>query len=83
MYITPYFHALVSVSKSLIPPCCIILLHTSIVSSLSGYILDLLEGGRKLIVFGHHKAVLDAISASLDSKVIILYLPWLVYLMPS
>ena len=60
-----------------------ILLHTSIVSSLSGYILDLLEGGRKLIVFGHHKAVLDAISESLDGKVIILYLPWLVYLMPS
>ena len=39
--------------------------------SCSGYILDLLEGGRKLIVFGHHKAVLDAISESLDSKVVI------------
>ena len=34
-----------------------------------GYILDLLEGGRKLIVFGHHKSVLDSISESLLNKV--------------
>lgn len=34
-----------------------------------GYVLDLLEGERKLIVFGHHRAVLDAICDSLQSKV--------------
>ena len=33
------------------------------------YILDLLEGGRKLIVFGHHKVVLDAICEAIDDKV--------------
>lgn len=33
------------------------------------YILDLLEGGRKLIVFGHHKSVLDSISECLHNKV--------------
>lgn len=37
------------------------------------YTLDLLEGGRKLIVFGHHRAVLDAICESLKNKV---YLQW-------
>ena len=37
-----------------------------------GYILDLLEGGRKLIVFGHHRSVLDSISESLLNKVIII-----------
>ena len=35
----------------------------------SNYILDLLEGGRKLIVFGHHKSMLDSICESLTSKV--------------
>ena len=34
-----------------------------------GYILDLLEGGRKLIVFGHHKSVLDSICECLHTKV--------------
>ena len=34
-----------------------------------GYILDLLEGGRKLIVFAHHKSVLDSISGCLLDKV--------------
>lgn len=29
----------------------------------------MLEGGRKLVVFGHHKEVLDAVSESLDNKV--------------
>ena len=33
------------------------------------YILDLLEGGRKLIVFAHHKVVLDAICEAIDGKV--------------
>ena len=33
------------------------------------YILDLLEGDRKLIVFGHHKVVLDAICEAIDGKV--------------
>lgn len=33
------------------------------------YILDLLEGGRKLIVFAHHKVVLNAISEAVDGKV--------------
>ena len=37
--------------------------------SSSSYILDILEGGRKLIVFAHHKAVLDAISECLSGKV--------------
>lgn len=32
------------------------------------YIMDLLEGGRKLLVFAHHKAVLDAITESLGAK---------------
>jgi hypothetical protein len=30
------------------------------------YILDLLEGGRKLIMFAHHKVVLDAICEAID-----------------
>ena len=34
------------------------------------YILDMMEGGRKLIVFGHHKVVLDAICESLENKVL-------------
>ena len=34
-----------------------------------GYILDLMEGGRKLIVFAHHKSVLDSISECLLNKV--------------
>ena len=34
------------------------------------YILDLLEGGRKLIVFAHHKVVLDAVSEAVDGKVV-------------
>ena len=33
------------------------------------YIMDLLEGGRKLIVFAHHKVVLDAICEATDNKV--------------
>ena len=33
------------------------------------YILDLLEGGRKLIVFGHHKSVLASICECLKEKV--------------
>lgn len=33
------------------------------------YILDLLEGGRKLIVFAHHKVVLDSICEAIDGKV--------------
>ena len=33
------------------------------------YILDLLEGGRKLIVFAHHKSVLDSVCECLHSKV--------------
>ena len=33
------------------------------------YILDLLEGGRKLIMFAHHKVVLDAICEAIDGKV--------------
>lgn len=33
------------------------------------YILDLLEGGRKLIVFAHHKVVLDALCEAIDGKV--------------
>ena len=33
------------------------------------YILDLLEGGHKLIVFAHHKVVLDAICEAIDGKV--------------
>ena len=35
----------------------------------SDYVMDLLEGGRKLLVFAHHKAVLDAITSSLQAKV--------------
>ena len=33
------------------------------------YILDILEGNRKVIVFAHHLAVLDALSEALDNKV--------------
>lgn len=33
------------------------------------YILDLLEGGRKLIVFGHHRSVLNSICECLEGKV--------------
>ena len=33
------------------------------------YILDLLEGGRKLIVFAHHRSVLDSVCECLHSKV--------------
>jgi len=39
------------------------------VPSCRGYILDMMEGGRKLIVFGHHRVVLDAICESLEDKV--------------
>ena len=35
----------------------------------SNYILDLLEGSRKLLVFAHHKVVLDAICDCLHEKV--------------
>ena len=33
------------------------------------YILDMLEGRRKIIVFGHHLAVLDGLCEVLDKKV--------------
>lgn len=39
------------------------------VPSCRDYILDMMEGGRKLIVFGHHRVVLDAICESLEDKV--------------
>ena len=39
------------------------------VPSCRDYILDMMEGGRKLIVFGHHKVVLDAVCVSLEDKV--------------
>ena len=31
--------------------------------------MDLLEGGRKLIVFAHHKCVLDAVTEAVEVKV--------------
>ena len=40
-----------------------------VLTNCRGYILDLLEGGRKLIVFAHHKSVLDSISECLLDKV--------------
>ena len=33
------------------------------------YILDMLEGGRKIIVFGHHVSVLNGLCEDLDKKV--------------
>ena len=33
------------------------------------YILDLMEGGRKLIVFGHHRSVLNSVCETLREKV--------------
>ncbi len=33
------------------------------------YIMDMLEGGRKFIVFGHHRSVLDGLCEALDNKV--------------
>ena len=33
------------------------------------YILDMLEGGRKIIVFGHHVSVLNGLCEALDKKV--------------
>ena len=38
-------------------------------SAWSGYILDLLEGRRKLVVFAHHRRMIDAICDSLDRRV--------------
>ena len=52
--------------------CSAVLLRTVCVCVLygcRGYILDLMEGGRKLIVFAHHKSVMDSISECLLSKV--------------
>ena len=43
-------------------------------ASYSNYILDLLEGGRKLLVFAHHKTVMDAISGCLQDKVFSKYM---------
>ncbi|XP_064401348.1 SWI/SNF-related matrix-associated actin-dependent regulator of chromatin subfamily A-like protein 1 [Halichondria panicea] len=34
------------------------------------YILDMLEGGRKIIVFGHHMSVLNGLCEALDKKAI-------------
>lgn len=39
---------------------------------LSQYILEMLEGKRKFLVFAHHKIVLDKICELLDEKVYII-----------
>lgn len=38
-------------------------------STIRDYILDLLESGRKFLVFAHHKKMMDAITSCLTQKV--------------
>lgn len=37
--------------------------------AVKSYVLDLLEGGHKFLVFAHHKLVLNALQNELDKKV--------------
>jgi len=38
-------------------------------SAVKSYVLDLLEGGHKFVLFAHHKIMLDSIQVELEKKV--------------
>ena len=38
--------------------------------AIKAYVLDLLEGGHKFLVFAHHKIVLDCLQEELEKKVL-------------